>query len=234
MAENRPTFYGGLFRFARFFVRLKLGKFTVQGAENLRTPAIYISRHQNMHGPVHSMVYSPVPLHIWSMYMFLDRVSCRDHFRDFTFSARYGWPRRKASLVAGLIARPVSAALRSMQAIPVYRGQRDILKTFDLSLEVLMKGENLVIFPDIRYDDTSSEAGAFYTGYLHLARTYYKKTGRQLPIIPMYATHGTRQIVFGEPLLMDPALPFHDEKDRVSRELQEALDRLVRQWDTEK
>ena len=85
MASPQEPYYGPLYRSARQIVRVYLGRHQICHQENLRTPAIYVSRHQNMHGPVHTMAFLPVPVHIWSMYMFLDRAACKGHFRDFTF-----------------------------------------------------------------------------------------------------------------------------------------------------
>ena len=213
---KREPYYGPVYRIARQIVRIYLGKHQIYYRENLRTPAIYVSRHQNMHGPVHTMAFLPTPVHIWSMYMFLDRKACQAHFRDFTFTARFGWPRWKASLVAGIISLPVSACLKSMSAIPVYRGQREVMKTFSSSLDALVRGESLVIFPDIMYADTSDQAGAFYTGYLHLARSYHKKTGKELPIVPLYCTQSSRKLILGEPIIFSSQAPFYAERDRVA------------------
>lgn len=228
---KREPYYGPVYRIARQIVRIYLGKHQIYYRENLRTPAIYVSRHQNMHGPVHTMAFLPTPVHIWSMYMFLDRKACQAHFRDFTFTARFGWPRWKASLVAGLISLPVSACLKSMSAIPVYRGQREVMKTFSSSLDTLVRGESLVIFPDIMYADTSDQAGAFYTGYLHLARSYHKKTGKELPIVPLYCTQSSRKLILGEPIIFSSQAPFYAERDRVAAAVHESLDELSRIWE---
>lgn len=226
MGPSEP-YYGFWFRLGRFIVRLYLGKNKVCHPENLLSPAIYVSRHQNMHGPVHTMAYLPVPVHIWSMYMFMDPKVCYDHFMNFTFTQRYRWPRWKAALVGKLVCHPISACMHSMGAIPVYRGQRDVIKTFELSAKVLQKGENIVIFPDIMYDDTSSQSGSMYTGYLHLARTYHQKTGKELPIIPLYCTQTSGKMIIGKAIHFSSQVPFREEKERVSAAVRDALDQLV-------
>ena len=233
MASPREPYYGFLYRFARQIVRIYLGRHQVYHRENIRTPAIYVSRHQNMHGPVHTMAFLPAPVHIWSMHMFLDPEACKEHFLEFTFTKRYGWSQRRASLIASLVSYPVSVGLKSMGAIPVFRGHREILKTFDLSLDVLLRGENLVVFPDILYDDTSDQAGELYSGYLHLARSYYKKSGKSLPIIPLYCTQHSRKLILGDPIIFSGEVPFRAEKERVARAIHQSLDDLVTQWEEE-
>ena len=118
-----------------------------------------------------------------------------------------------------------------MSAIPVYRGQREVMKTFSSSLDTLVRGESLVIFPDIMYADTSDQAGAFYTGYLHLARSYHKKTGKELPIVPLYCTQSSRKLILGEPIIFSSQAPFYAERDRVAAAVHESLDELSRIWE---
>jgi len=231
--SKKEPYYGPLFHFARWCVRQTLGKHTVYQQENLRSPAIYVSRHQNMHGPVHCMAFMPVPVHIWALHMFSDKEACLTHYRDFTFSRRFGWPRWLAAMVAYLVSVPVSSCMRSMGAIPVYRGQREVLKTFELSVDALMRGESLILFPDIVYDDTSGEAGDFYTGYLHLARTYRKKTGKELAVIPVYCTKKTRKLVIGEPVMFSAEAPFRAEKERVAQAIHDSLNEMARTWEAE-
>lgn len=232
--KSKEPFYGPLFRFARWWVRLALGKHTIHQTENLREPAIYVARHQNMHGPVHCMAFMPVPVRLWTLHIFRDREACEAQYRDFTFSVRFGWPKWLAALVARLVSVPVTSCMASVGAIPVYRGQREVLKTFELSVDALIRGESLILFPDIVYDDTSDDAGAFYTGYLHLARSYRKKTGKPLAVVPVYCTQKSRKLVIGEPIMFSADAPFRAEKERVAQAVHDSLNEMAHIWEIDK
>lgn len=231
--SKKGSFYGPLFRFARWCVRLGLGKHTIHQTENMREPAIYVARHQNMHGPVHCMAFMPVPVRLWTLHIFKDRKACQAQYRDFTFSVRFGWPKWLAAAVAWLVSLPVSACMESAGAIPVHRGQREVIKTFELSVDALVRGESLILFPDIVYDDTSEEAGAFYTGYLHLARSYRKQTGKALAVVPVYCTHQSRKLVIGEPIMFSADAPFRAEKERVAQAVHDSLNEMAHTWEAD-
>jgi len=231
MQEKR--FYGPAFQLARCGVRTYFGRCKIIIPEELPSPAIYVGRHQNMHGPVHVMAYSPIPMHLWCMHMFFDRKTCTEHLAGFTLSERLHYPPWLLRLCLRFYVGHTVACMHQMDAIPVYRGKREIIKTMKLSIDTLLAGENLIIFPDVSYDDVSNTAGQLYEGYLHLCKEYYKKTGKNLPIIPVCTPHRQNALVFGRPIVPDGTLPFAQERERVAQEVGRALDELYHTWDKE-
>ena len=100
-------------------------------------------------------------------------------------------------------------------------------------MDTLLAGGNLLIFPDVGYSDVSGTAGQFYEGYLHLCKEYYKKTGQNLPIVPVCTPRNANALIFGEPIVPDGSRPFAQERERVAGEIVRALDGLYRTWDKE-
>ena len=135
---------GKLFLFSRFFVRLYIGRWTVDAAPPAE-PTVYVCSHSNLLGPLATLCWLPVPARPWTFHMFLDRENCRTQYRDYTFSKRFGMPRPLAAAAAWGASGYVSALMRSMGAIPVHRGTARIGATFRESVAALQAGDSVLL-----------------------------------------------------------------------------------------
>ena len=98
-----------------------------------------------------------------------------------------------------------------------------MMKTFDLSVDELEKGENLLIMSDVHYAQEGKEIGEIYTGFLHLGKLYYKRTGKRLSFVAMSINRKEKYLRFGEPIVFDPTVPFAQEKERITEALLQEL-----------
>ena len=214
------SIYPRWFRAVRAVARAFARGMEVRGAENVPTPCVLITRHLNNYGPVAVYLYSPVEFHIWSLHMFFDAKETSEHFANYTLPQRARLPKWLARFLARGISAPIAWFFSSqIRAVPVYRGLKSVMKTFDLSADVLEKGENLLIMSDVHYDREGKEIGEIYTGFLHLGKLYYKRTGKRLAFVPMSINRRAAYLRFGSPLLFDPEVPFATEKERLTQAL---------------
>ena len=65
------NFYGPLFKFSRWILSLFYKKYSVDKVANFKGPVVYVSHHQNMHGPIVTLLSFPKPLHVWALHVFL-------------------------------------------------------------------------------------------------------------------------------------------------------------------
>ena len=63
-----------------------------------------------------------------------------------------------------------------------------------------MKGESLIVYPDIDYTGNYNKPSDIYDGFLYLGELYYKKTGTLLQFVPLLIDDKTRQICAGVPV----------------------------------
>jgi hypothetical protein len=175
------------------------------------------------------MIWLPVPVHSWSLALFFDRKELRDHFARYTFGERFGWPKPLANLAGAICCGPVSAMIKSMGAIRVYRKANPALarKTFQESIGALTRQENLIIYPDVRYDSDEEQIGEMYKGFLLLERLYYSKTNEHLPFVPLHYSPRSREIRMGAAIRF-PDGDFHDNMDAVYHEIRDAINALAR------
>ena len=174
------------------------------------------------------MLWSRRPMHVWALHVFMDRRVCYRHYADYTFTVRLGWPKALAKVVVYPFPFIVTGLLRSASAIAVHRGSLRIRETFNQSMEALLRGESVAIFPDIDYSDKNSDIGEIYEGFLQLERAYRQTTGKHLPFVPMSVSREKRLLRIGRPVYFTGDMPFPKEKSLISSEICKAINNLNR------
>ena len=132
---------GKLFAFSRFFVRLKIGRWTAE-IDPPSGPTVYVCSHGNMAGPLATLCWLPFPVRPWVFHVFTDRKTCYEQFSGYTFSKRFGLPQPLANFLAAVVSGYVSTLMASTGAIPVYRGSVHIGATFRETTAALQAGDN--------------------------------------------------------------------------------------------
>ncbi len=189
------------------------------------SPSVFIVHHQNMSGPVHAILTLPTPAHLWVLRVFFDRKECYDQYVNYTFTKRFGMPRFLACPLAFIISLAVPMVMHSFCAIPVYRGMRDILKTFRLSDEALLRGENLIISPDVHYDDGSRSMGEIYTGFLHLEKNYFAKTKKHLSFVPISYNTKEKTLFIADAIQFDDT-PYNEQKEKIAKKIIDSINEI--------
>lgn len=213
---------GKLFYASRPFVRLAVGRWSVQ-VEPPRGPTVYVCSHGNMAGPLVTQCALPFPTRPWVLHVFLNRESCRRQYRDFTFTRRFGMPRPAAALLAWAVSGYVSALVRSVGAIPVYRGSARLRETFQRTVEALQAGDCVAVFPDVDYTDRSGAMGEMYDGFLLIDRFWRRFSDAPLAFVPLRLDRTTRHIASGEAVYFDRTAPRRQETVRVREALLRGL-----------
>lgn len=189
------------------------------------SPTVFIVHHQNMSGPVHAILTLPVHAHLWVLRVFFDRKECYDQYMNYTFTKRFGMPRFLACPLAFIISLAVPMVMHSFCAIPVHRSSRDILKTFRLSDEALLRGENLIISPDVHYDDGSRSMGEIYTGFLHLEKNYFAKTKKHLSFVPISYNTKEKTLFIADAIQFDD-IPYSSQKDEIAKKIIDSINEI--------
>lgn len=213
---------GKLFCFSRFFVRLAIGRWTAD-VPPPAGPAVYVCSHCDLTGPLATMCWLPFAPRAWVLHVFLDRESCRRHYGDYTFSRRFGMPKPLAEAAAWAASGFVSALMRSMRAIPVYRGTARIAATFRETAAALRAGDSVLIFPDVDYTDGSAGIGEVYDGFLLLERFWRRTSEEALRFVPLRLDAAARRITQGRAVSFDRSEPWKPEAARVREALRREI-----------
>ena len=207
--------YGPFLRFGRIVLRLGLKRLRIKGRENIVKPAIYIVHHQRFRGTLSVLAWFDIPVHVWMLAVLCDKDTCYSHGMDYTFTRRYHFPRWLAVIPSYLQAVVLAAVAKSGEFIPVYRKSERVMETFGISIEYLLKGENILIAPDKDYRSKSKETGEIYSGFLVLEEKYYRQTGEHLAFIPLHIDSKAGDLIVFEPIYFRDGEDFDKEKEIV-------------------
>jgi hypothetical protein len=219
-------FYGNFFKTIKALVRFFIPPKSVPEKESLEAPVVYVGHHQNMRGPVFSLLWFPGQVRPWVLHVFLGFKRCYRHFIEFTFTKRKHMPKLLAALLAVPAAAIYSALLRSGGSIPVYRGSTQIRHTISQTMDALKKGQSIVIFPDVDYSNSSKDMGDIYTGFLQLERFYYRSQKAHLKFVPLAVDTEKKALIIGDPITFMDGESFMDGKLRVAQELTDSINLL--------
>ena len=223
---NKKKIYGPLARFLRAGVRPFLHRWDTSGAQKAQPPAVYVVHHRNMSGPVHTLALLPDEPRPWVLHVFLDRHECFAQYYGYTFRKRFGWPAPAAWAAAGVLSLAVPAVVRSFGAIPVYRSLKETRDMMEQSAQALLRGESIMLCPDVAYDSAAPATGEIYKGFLQLEKLYHAGTGAHLRFVPVYCGK-TKRIVTGEPVCFSDGAPFRTQREEVAGRIVDGLNALA-------
>ena len=189
-------------------------------------PAIMVGHHQNLKGGIRVMMWLNVNARVWMLWVFCDKKACFNQYYGYTFTKRYGWNKVFAYIAACVSAWFIPKLAQSMRVIPVYRKSfKDISVTLNKSVEALCKKENLLIFPDIDYASGANNIGEMYTGFIHLDKYYYQRTGQHVDFVPVRVSMPEKRICFGKPSRIRDDEKYAEAKKRIGDELRDELNK---------
>lgn len=211
-----------IFLILRFFVLKIYPKTEVVGAENLPdTPCIIAGNHSQMNGPIIGELYFPGRRYIWCAgeMMHLKEVPSYA-YRDF-WSRKSKTVRWVFKLLSYLIAPLAVCLFNSAHTIAVYHDKR-VIHTFRETLTRLKEGNNVIIFPehDVPYNHIVCD---FQEGFVDIARSYYKQTGKELDFVPLYVAPKLRKIFIGKPIRFCADCSIKEERARICNYLMQEI-----------
>lgn len=215
-----------LYRAIRFMVWLCSKKMTVLGTENLPDePVVIVGNHSQASGPIVAQLYMPRKSYTWCIAEMMNMKEVPKYsFTDF-WSKKPRWMHPFFHMASFVIA-PLSAFIMNhADTIAVYRDKR-VMKTFNESVEKLTAGADVVIFPEC-YDEHNNIVHDFNRGFVNVARVYYKKTGKNLPFVPMYISPLLGKVVFGKPVYYDTNGEIKEEPERICVNLMDSISEMA-------
>ena len=214
--------------FVRPFLHLK-----VTGKENIDAknyPSVFICNHGIFYGPVAAVIYLPTYFRPWIDKKMVSReLSSQEMYKRFIYRIPLLSVKAK-KWIAYKLSKPVVWALNSFNPIPVERDNlRNILSTFNDTVEVLAEGDNVLIFPERPKKVTRSNketvehetetVGKLFTGFASIGKMYFEKTGKALRFYPIYANKKSHTFRIGSPVIYQDGTPPKVEKQRIADEL---------------
>ncbi|QUA53669.1 lysophospholipid acyltransferase family protein [Aristaeella lactis] len=191
-------------------------------------PIVFLGNHAEIYGPIASALCFPVPVRFWVIYKMMGRrQDVKQYLYENTFSKKTFLPVFVRKLLAWLMGWLSVNVMCGLNSIPVYRDSPMKLRTtLRKSVEAMENGDNLMIFPE--HPDGKYEKGGvseFSPGFVMLAEAWWKKTGKKMRIMPVYANREERTFTFGDEIVYAPENGYASEQKRI---LKESRDQILR------
>ena len=190
--HGEKAFWGRYPYFGRILSPVFFGRYRVDAPET-EEAVVYVCRHGNMHGPVITLMNYPEELHPMVLGCYLNYHDCVEQLTERTYTKRFGMKRWLAKPLAVISSWIIVPFMRSVQAVPTYHDNR-ALSTLRQACRYLLKGESVIVFPDIDYTASEGDSG-IYRGFVTLGAMYRKKTGKELKFIPLLIDDEEKQII---------------------------------------
>ena len=197
--------------------------------EDPENPIVFLGNHAEIYGPIASALCFPVPVRFWVISkMMFRKEDVRAYLYENTFSKKTFMPVFVRKLLAWYLGWLSVNVMNALRAIPVYRDSpMKLRQTIRESVAALEDGENLMIFPEHpegKY--VKSGISELSPGFLMLAEAWWKKSGKKLRIMPVFANRAKRTFTFGNEIRYEPENGYAKEQDRILREAYEQLTAL--------
>lgn len=202
------------FKLVKGLVKIFYPKIEIVGTENLPDgAAIVVGNHTQMNGPIISELYFPDECVTWCAGQMMHLKDVPDYaYTDF-WSGKPKYIRWFFKVLSYIIA-PLSVVIfNNAKTIAVYRDSR-ILSTFKATVAELKKGKKVIIFPE-HDKDYNHILCDFQDRFIDVAKLYFKKSGEEIPFVPMYIAPALRKVYIGKPIYFNAQNPTEDERRRI-------------------
>ena len=209
-----------LFIFVNPFIKCKIkGKKNVSKTDEAR---VFIVNHYELFGPVAMFLRFPYKFRPWVIDKIMSPESVEQQMSISVFNNFKKFPMWFKKLAVKFLRNLMIFTMKHAKAISVSReNPRENLKTMKESSETMEKGTSIVIFPELSY--VESGVGVFQTGFEHLAKYHYQKTGKKVSFYPVFISRETGQMFIEKPIVYNPENDPNDEKQKIIYYLRDTM-----------
>lgn len=200
---------------------------TIFEAEPDGDPAVFVSNHAAITGPVMMTLDFPRAHRAWAVANAMDPEMAKNYAFHDVLLGRSRKHQGFYRFLSGIIARMLPPLLTGSDTIPVFH-DKNIVSTFKQSVKTLVEGKDLVIFAEApaRF---STYVNELQPGFVDVARLYYRKTKKRLKFYPVYLNKKLAVISVGAPIAYDPDRSLDEQRQTIAAYLRDNIDRLARQ-----
>ena len=195
LPKHRQPFFAFVKGIIKIFMKKK--RVVVLGEEP-EDKCVYLANHANKMGPVNYDCYFPVYHVKWGAHQMLESYGeRRKYLRDVLYILKNGVSRRAAAFKAFFEAFFSQFFYKGLKIIPTYPDMR-LMRTVKKSVDILDDNTAIMIYPENSESGYADEMHSFFSGFVLVTESYYKKHGEDVPVRPVYMNRKKGIIVIGE------------------------------------
>lgn len=201
-----------LYIFVNPFVKAKVrGKKNVNKNDEAR---VFVCNHYEIFGPVAMYLRFPYKFRPWVIDKIMTPESVEQQMSISVYNNFPKYPKWFKKIVVKSIKGLMIFTMQHAKAIKVSReNPRENIQTMKDSVETLERGISIVIFPELSY--TESGVGVFQSGFEHLGKYYYQKTGKRISFYPVFISKQEKQMFIEKPIVYDPDKDPNEQKREI-------------------
>jgi len=187
-------------------------------------PVVFIANHAAALGPIAVTSSLPIRVYPWAIGDMMDFRRAPDYLRrDFVEKELHLSPPLSLWFARGLSKLSVRL-LRTLDCIPVRLGN-DLFETYRLSIDYLVDGRSLLIFPEDPKQTVNElfNMTPFYKGFARLGELYFERTGKLLRFHPLAVHARQRKAKAGRAVLYNPDTDPVRERIRIKHALESTI-----------
>jgi hypothetical protein len=183
-------------------------------------PVVFVSNHMEIAGPIMCVLHLPFFFRPWIINAMLEPEKVEAQLRPgvektFRFLPKF-WRKHIPSHLKNI----VIYVMNSMHPIPVYRnGVREVIDTFNRTVEALEQGDNILLFPEKGDTYASIGVSSLYTGFAQIGSLYFEATGKRIKFYPIYISRRNQVMRIGDCVTYDSTNSKAEEKQRIAESL---------------
>lgn len=213
-------------------------KLKIVGKENLKStkgqPVVYVCNHGFIYGPIAAIMNLPGTFRPWIDSRMLNHKQCSEVINTTFHNLLHRFSQRKRERVLRKTTDTVIKILNDFNPIPVIKGgSRQVMETLGQSLNALVDGCNLLIFPEhprtafdgnlVREHDEAGTLRSFYSGFAHIGQMYFEHTKQNLLFVPIYINRKRRTMSINPPVAYEASGDTRRDRQRLSDRLYAAI-----------
>ena len=198
-----------------------------KGKKNLRKDdesRVFVANHYEIYGPFIMFMRFPFRFRPWVIDKMCEAKSIEEQM-SIGFYNNYKWiPKWFKTFLIKIAKRLILFVIRFARPIPVSRDNpRSNIKTMQTSVDALNKNNSIVIFPE--FCSVKEGVGEFMSGFEHLGKYYYQKTGKKISFYPVFVSKKKCSMFIEEPIIFNPENDQAQEKSRIVKGLHDAIEK---------
>jgi len=130
---------------------------------------------------------------------------CNPYFKRLKYGytihyrLRLGWGKIRAFFATAFIAIFLGPLYKMARVIPSYRDVRST-RTVKNATDALNQNHSILLYPENLEHLYNNVFLEFLPGFVFLAQYYYKKTGKDIPVVPCYFSYQLNRFIMGKPM----------------------------------
>ncbi|MCQ3937412.1 MAG: hypothetical protein DPW18_10245 [Chloroflexi bacterium] len=203
----------------------------VTGEERLpkRGPAVLVANHLGAWGPIAAVSSMPRRLYPWVIADMMDAKRAPDYLRLDFVERQLHLKKPLSSWIANAISKLSVPLLTGAGCIPVHSNFEEMLIPFHQSVNRLVQGGFILIFPEDPAQPLNPvyQMSPFKKGFVRLGEFYFQRTGRALTFYPLAVHRRRREVQVGAPVTHNPRANPVGERLRVKHTLERMIHEML-------